>query len=133
MTDFLTAADLAAYFDREVSGALTNIVTRTNSLVTEEWANPVDPVPEWVTNIAWNVAIRAGDNPSPGKTSTTRSWDDVSITDRWEAGRSGGVFLTDEESRLLHGDTADPTQPVGVGSIQLKVPGWSRPENFPCY
>ena len=132
MTDFLTAAELAAYFERDVDGALTSIVSRTNSLVTQEWASPVDPAPEWVKNIAWNVAIRAGANPT-GFTSTTRSWDDVTRTDRFESGQAQGVYLTDEEQALLHGDADDSAQPIAAGSIRMKIPGWSRPENWPCY
>lgn len=132
MTDFLTGAELAAYLERDESAAIDNIVSRTNALVTEEWSNPVDPAPEWVKNIAWDVAIRAAGNPTPGKTSTTRSWDDVTVTDRWESGQRGGVYLTDEEKALLLGDGAEATA-VAAASIAMKVPGWSRPQDYPCY
>jgi hypothetical protein len=45
MTDFLTGADLASYLEEPLDGAIANIVSRTNALVTQEWANPTDPVP----------------------------------------------------------------------------------------
>lgn len=132
MTVFLTGADLASYLERDETDALDNIAARANALVDEAWANPIDPAPEWVKNIAWNVALRAGANPT-GVTSTTRSWDDVTRTDRFESGQRQGIYLTDDEATELRGDTADPTQPVGVGSIRMKVPGWSRPRDYPCY
>jgi hypothetical protein len=72
MTDFLTGADLASYLDEPLDGAIDNIVTRTNALVTQEWANPTTIVPEWVKNIAWDVAIRAAANPK-GVTTPARS------------------------------------------------------------
>jgi hypothetical protein len=128
MTAYLADTDLATYFDREVNGAITNIVARTNALVDEEWANPVFPVPQWVTNIAWDVAIRAGRN-TEGVTSSTESWDDITVTKRWEAGEADGVYLTDEERARLNsatstGDTLPPA--VAPKSIRMSIPGWSR-------
>jgi hypothetical protein len=132
MTEFLTAAELADYLERDVTGAITSVVTRTNALVTEQWTHPVDPVPEWVKNIAWNVAIRAGANPT-GVTSTTRAWDDITRTDRFESGQKQGVYLTDDEETKLHGDIDSAGGPVAAGSIPMVVPGWSRPRDYPCY
>lgn len=131
MTTFLTGTELASYLERDESPQLTNIAQRTNALIDQEWADPVDPAPEWVKNIAWDVAIRAGANPT-GATSTTKAWDDISRTDRFEAGQRNGVYLTDDEKALLHGPTG-VSQTVAAGSIKMQVPGWSRPEGFPCY
>lgn len=134
MTQYLTGADLASYLGRTEDGAIDNVVTRTNALVDEEWANPVFPVPQWVTNIAWDVAIRAGRN-TEGVTSTTKSWDDITVTKRFEAGEPDGVYLTDDERLRLNsatstGDTLPPT--VAPKSIRMSIPGWScPPPGFP--
>lgn len=125
MTEYLTGADLASFLERDESAAIDNIVTRTNALVDEEWATPRFPVPQWVVNIAWDVAVRAGANPT-GLTSTTKAWDDISRTDRFEAGTGFGVYLTDDEKTKLH-DDAPTAVAVGVKSIRMSIPGWSRP------
>lgn len=136
MTDYVTGADLASYLERDSSPALDNIAARTNALVEEEWANPVTPVPQWVVNLAWDVAVRAGRNPM-GVTSTTRSFDDVTRTDRWEAGQGFGVFLTEDERAKLNRDTGEDgstTPTIAPKSIRMTVPGWSRPSGWPpCY
>lgn len=130
MTNFITGADLASYLDEPLDGAINNIVQRTNALVTQEWANPTTPIPEWVVNIAWDVAIRAGVNRK-GVTSQTRSWDDVTKTERWEAGATG-VRLTDDEKALLIGSADTTGQPRSPArSIRMTVPGWSTPSNVP--
>lgn len=121
MTQFLSGADLATYLGESESGTLDNIADRTNSLITEAWATPVDPSPAWVVNIAYDVALRAGANPK-GLTSQTRSWDDVTRTERWEAAARVGVYLTDEEYALLQGQVA--TEGGKAGSIRLSIPGW---------
>lgn len=125
MTDFLTGADLASYLGDPQSGALDNIATRTNSLVTEAYTAAVDPAPAWVVNIAYDVALRAGANPK-GLTSQTRAWDDVTRTERWEAASRVGVYLTDEEYGLLQGDSQTPGGGV-AGSIRLSIPSWDGP------
>lgn len=127
MTDYVTGADLASFLERDQSPALDNIAQRTNQLVDEEWANPVTPIPQWVVNIAWDVALRAGVNPT-GVTSTTRSFDDITRTDRWEAGQRNGVHLTDDERQLLNNDgAAAPTPVLPARSIRMAIPGWSCP------
>lgn len=133
MTNFLTGDDLASYLEQPLDGAIANIVQRTNALVSQEWANPTDPAPEWVKNIAWDVAIRAGVNPK-GVTSQTRSWDDMSKTERWEAGDKG-VRLTDEERTLLNGAGGAVGQATRspARSIRMTIPGWSTPADAPRY
>lgn len=127
MTEYVTGSALASYLERDQSAALDNVADRTNALVDEEWSNPSDPAPQWVVNIAWNVAIRAGRNPL-GVTSTTRSFDDITRTDRWEAGQPEGVFLTDDERRLLNNDgAAAPTPILPARSIRMSVPPYSTP------
>jgi hypothetical protein len=84
-----------------------------------------------VKNIAWDVAIRAGGNRK-GVTSQTRSWDDMSKTERWEAGVKG-VQLTDDEKALLN-SAAVPSGRSRVSparSIRMSIPGWSTPANAP--
>lgn len=131
MTDYVTGTDLASFFERDTSATLDNIAERTNALIDEEWAAPTSPVPQWVVNIAWNVAIRAGRNPE-GVTSKTDSFDDITQTMRFEAGEADGVYLTESEQLRLNsatttGDTL-PT-PVAPRSIRMSIPGWSQP---PC-
>jgi hypothetical protein len=113
MTDFLTGDDLASYLGVELTGAIDKIAELTNNLVTEEW----------VKNIAYAVAVRAGANPK-GLTSSTRSWDDVSRTERWETGASTGVELTaDEKTRLNASTTGIPRS--AARSIRLRISDWN--------
>jgi hypothetical protein len=130
MTDFLTGADLASYLDAPLDGAIDNIAQRANALVTQEWANPTTIVPEWVKNIAWDVAIRAAANPK-GVTSQTRSWDDLTMTQRWEAGTTGVKLLDDEKALLNASAGAVGTASSPVRSIRMSIPGWSTPANAP--
>lgn len=123
MTIFLTGDDLASYLGDSKSDALDNIADRTNALVTETWANPVEPPPAWVSNLAYDVALRAGVNPK-GLTSETRSWDDVTRTTRWESASRVGVYLTDEEYALLQGNAATENGAV-VKSVRMTVPDWT--------
>lgn len=131
MTDFLTRSELASYLGEPESPALDSITTRTNALVTEEWINPVDPPPQWVVNIAWNVATRAGANRK-NVTSTTRAWDDVTRTDRWEAGKAMGVVLEPDELAQLQGNPlgASGGQATKTESIGLRIPSWERQCRF---
>jgi hypothetical protein len=121
MVDIITDSELASYLQSEVTGALTLIVTKTNELVTEAWLDPVTPVPVRVWTVAINVAARAASNPK-GLTSWTRSWDDISRTERVEGGdRRFGLFLTDEDLLDLNGDQS-PTS--GAGTIH--TPSYDR-------
>lgn len=132
MAQFLNGAELATYLGVAQTPTLDNIVARANDLVTEEWtANISDPPQQWVRNIAWNVAVRAGANPK-GLTSQTRSWDDVTRTERWESAAKVGVYLTDDELATLQGvstSTAGTASPAK--SIRMSVPGWSYMDDSP--
>jgi hypothetical protein len=130
MSEYLTGQALASFLERDTSSALDNIADRTNALIDEEWANPVTPIPQWVVNIAWNVALRASRNIE-GVTSATKSWDDITVTKRWEAGEPDGVYLTDDERLRLNSDGDDGATPATTPakSIRMVIPGWSRP---PC-
>jgi hypothetical protein len=123
MTEFLTGADLASYLGVEETSAIDRIVTLTSNLVDEEWVNPTDPVPAWVTNIAWAVAIRAGAN-TKGVTSRTRSWDDVTVTDRWDAATVGVELTADQKAKLNSANTDNAA--VAPGSISMRIPRWDR-------
>lgn len=107
--DIITAADLASWL-RDASLAtndsLEQIVDLTNELVTEEWANPIDPVPARITLLTLGVAARAWVNdPSRAHVeSVTRSLDDASRTERYRTSSSSGtVYLTDDELAVLQG------------------------------
>ena len=131
MSDYVTGADLASFLERDQSNALDNVAERTNALIDEEWASPVSPVPQWVVNIAWDVALRAGRNPE-GVTSKTDSWDDVTQTKRFESGQQDGVYLTESEQLRLNSATSTGDSlpsPVAPKSIRMSIPGWSSP---PC-
>lgn len=126
MAQFLSGAELASYLGVAQSATIDSIADRSNRLVTEEWtASVTDPPKEWVRNIAWNVAVRAGGNPK-GLTSQTRSWDDVTRTERWESAARVGVYLTDDELALLQGAGASGTGATSPArSIRLSIPGWT--------
>lgn len=126
MVDIITPAQLAPYLQTEVTDALTLIAEKTNELVTEAWLDPVEPVPARVWSVAINVAARAASNPK-GLTSWTRSWDDISRTERVEGGdRRFGLFLTDDELAELNGDQA-PSGGVGTISTPTRDMACRRP------
>jgi hypothetical protein len=55
---------------------------------------------------------------------STRSWDDVSRTERWETGASTGVELTaDEKTRLNASTTGIPRS--AARSIRLRISDWN--------
>lgn len=74
-----------------------------NGVITDAWANPVDPIPYWVKAIALEAGARAARNPK-GLQSWTRAVDDASRTERYsEAAARTGVYLTDDELARLQG------------------------------
>lgn len=79
-------------------------VQLVNGLVTEAWANPVDPVPFWVQAIALEAAARVSRNPKRLQ-SWTRSIDDASRTERASEAdlKNAGVYLSDRERLRLAG------------------------------
>lgn len=93
---------------------------RASAAVSGAWCSPVTPIPDWVKNIAIDLAVDYLVNPT-GATSTTRSIDDASRTVRFDgqqSRRSGPFRLTDDErSRLC------PRITRRVGSLRLNVPG----------
>lgn len=126
MVDIITASELASWLTRDETANLTLAVELTNEIVSDAWSDTEKalPAPAWVRAIALNVASRAVVNPK-GLSSETRSWDDVSRTERFEgsaAAKQQGVFLTDEERADLAADEGDgiPT----VGSITTQAKGW---------
>lgn len=123
MTVYLTGSELASYLDKPESNALTRIANLVNGLIDDEWANPVDPVPARVLTVAWNVATRAGANPK-GLSSFTKSWDDITNTERWEQASAAGVFLTDDELAKLNGAVVVTRR---VKSVRMMIPGWREP------
>lgn len=101
----VTAEQLAAY---PGSGSATvedagYYVDLVNGLVTEAWANPVDPIPYWVTAIALEAGARVLRNPD-GVTSFTITADDGSETRRYaDTAARLGVYLTDSDLARLGG------------------------------
>lgn len=113
--------ELASYLGEDVTPSLTFIAELTNDLIEEEWLDPTEPVPNRIRALAFTVAARAGSNPK-GLTSWTRSWDDVSRTERVEGARKIGVYLTDDEIASLNAIEIEPVSPVGT--IHTPVRGW---------
>lgn len=126
--EIITDVELATYLERDVSAGLTLVVDLTNSLITDHWQNPVSspsPAPASVRALALTVAARAAANPK-GLTSWTRSWDDLTRTERAEAGQRIGLYLTDAELAELNGMVTDVAV-APVGTIHTQVRGW------PCW
>lgn len=113
--------ELASYLGEEITASLTFIAELTNDVIEEEWQSPVEPVPNRIRALALTVAARAGSNPK-GLTSWTRSWDDVSRTERVESARQLGVYLTDDEKASLNATEVEPVSPIGT--IHTPVRGW---------
>lgn len=123
MVDVIADEELAALLGLTVTDALSLIVEKTNLLITENWTESVDPVPTSVWALAVNIATRALSNPK-GLSSWTRSWDDVTRTERMEGDALNrlGLYITAEEIATLNGDLdTDDDAPVGVGTIQTKT------------
>lgn len=120
MTEYVSASELASFLQVPESPTLTQVAKLTNALIDDEWGNPVAPIPARVTSLAHNVAVRAAANPR-GLSSWTRSWDDITRTERMELGQRVGVYLTDDELAELNGNVPEVRQ---VKSIQVRVPGW---------
>lgn len=79
-----------------------------------------------VVRVESDAVIRRIYQPLPGRTSTTRSVDDASVTDRWE-GSGTYDWLTDGEwSDLLPSVTAGAfsTRPGFVPDARWPLPGW---------
>ena len=118
---YVLGPEFAVHVGTEVTAAITNIAERTNELVDESWLvqpDPLpDPLPARIRTIAFNAAVRVASNPK-GLTSWTRSWDDITRTERIEGARRLGLYLTDEELAELNGTT--PRARV-VKSIRMVV------------
>jgi hypothetical protein len=118
--DIITGADLVNV--PGVSGTpaeLEYAARRAAAAVAASWCNPVDPAPQWVKDIAIDVAADYLVNPT-GATSTSRSIDDASRTVSFKAQRPrrpGPFQLTENEAERLC-----PKVRRGVGSISLGVP-----------
>lgn len=115
---FVTPNDLAVALGSDETPALIALAARTNELVEEKWSSPVDPIPPSVKIIAFNAAMRVATNPK-GLTSWTRSWDDITRTERIEGARRLGLYLSDDELAELNGTS--PRTRVAK-SIRLSVP-----------
>lgn len=124
----ITDTELASYLDTEVTSGLTLIASLVNDEINEAWTSPpatVDDVPARVRAMALNVAARAAGNVK-GLTSWTKAWDDITVTERMEAGtleEKRGVFLTDDDLEVLNGP---PVIPRSVGTIHTAYRGEFR-------
>lgn len=115
----ITTVDLASYLrDDSLAPKLGQVVDLTNSLILDEWATPVDPVPTRVQILGLTVAARAWayDPSAAHLESVTRTLDDANRTERYRDGSGGAVFLTPAERAYLR-DSG------GVRSIRLVAPG----------
>lgn len=119
MADIITYQDLVDVPGLSATeGQRTYAARRASNLVASKWVKPVDDAPQWVKDIAIDVATRYLANPR-GVTSYTRSVDDASRTERFENGARGGFYLTAGELEQLC-----PTMRRRVGSARLSVPGY---------
>lgn len=126
MVDIIDAPGLAVELDDAsvaTSPRATKIVDRVNRLITEVWANPVDPVPAAVEELAYTVAGRAW-FATRGRgvlDSITSQFDDSQKTVRYKGTvtnpTGAAVYLTDEERAMLGGYVRPK-----YGSIRLSVP-----------
>lgn len=73
---------------------------RRAGLVLETQIALGDPTEEDVIDVEVAAVVRKVDMPKAGRTSTTRSVDDATVTDRWE-GEFYGLELTDDEWSTL--------------------------------
>ena len=68
--------------------------TRAGLVLTDQIALD-DPTLATVIRVEAEAVLRRIDRPIPGRTSTTRSIDDASVTDRWEGQSSSYEWLTE--------------------------------------
>lgn len=121
--EVITTTELATYLGTDPGdppAAYDQYVLFANGVVTEAWADPVDPIPWWVKSIALEAAGRAGRNPK-GLSSWSRSIDDGSRTERLpeQAARAGVFLTTDEEVRLGRG--VGRKRPRRFGSVRTRL------------
>lgn len=107
--DIITAAELASWLrdpSLATDDSLEQIVELTNDLITEEWVDPVDPIPVRVKTLALTIGARAWVNdPSTSNVeSTSVRVDDGSTTDRFRSPSRAGVYITSDEVASLNGE-----------------------------
>lgn len=122
--DIISAADLASWL-RDTSLAtndsLEQIVGLTNDLITEEWVDPVDPIPVRVTTLALTIGARAWvNNPATSNVeSTSVRVDDGATTDKYRSPSRMGVYITSDEVASLNGERRTRSvRLVAYGDIQ---------------
>ena len=128
----LTESRLANYLRVTIpEGAANEILDIANGIVQEILGLPdtakFTDLPYEVRGVLMELAADPFRNP-PGATSRTKSIDDWTTTERWEAARATGVRLSDADRALLHRyrDEAAGVQTAARGSIQMHVPGYIR-------
>lgn len=128
MPVIITAADLAGVpgLGAASDDEKTYAARRAGDLVASSWCTPTDPVPQWVKDIAVDVAVRYLSNPrNLSSVTRTKALDDASRseTERYADGTRGGLSLTDDELTRLC-PTAITGRVAGIGSMRLRVPGY---------
>lgn len=129
--EIITVPTLASYLDKTADALAArpraaSVVDRTNALVTSKWANPVEPAPPEVVEVALAVAARAlGIDPSkPPRASVTKTSDGTSRTERFVTATGGtpgrDVFLTAEDLADLNPTAPRRRRPR---SLRIGVPG----------
>lgn len=121
MVDIIIAEDLAGYPGVAASEkTLDWVANAATNTVSDAWVNQVDPVPQWVKDIAVNAALRVIINPK-GLEMLSRQLDDSKRTETYAKEFVGkvGIYLTADDIQRLSG-----AQHPGVGTIRTQPRGW---------
>lgn len=89
------------------------LIDRVSALIRAEAPTNIDEieggVPDAVRGLALTISARIWDNPTFKNSKTTGPF-----TDSW---RDVGLYLTDEERRLLHTAIGSTSMPKGIGTL----------------
>ena len=95
ISDATEVAQVSAWLD-DVESTIAARFLRAGLDVATSIANGT-PTLATVIRVESEAVIRRIYQPLPGRTSTTRSVDDASVTDRWESAQASSGWLTDAD------------------------------------
>ena len=120
----ISESELASYLQLpEIPPGKSDFLRQLVDDMVREDLGDIDPVPARVRGIAVESMARSYRNPK-GATASTKSIEDWTQTERWEAAGRAGAYLTDEERAIIRSYRVDAPRPRRYGSIQLNVPGY---------